>query len=47
MGDSDQDNESDESDEDDELEKVSRTPGKESATLIDNVSPNLQVIMMI
>ena len=47
MGESDEDNESEESDEDDELVEVSRMPGKESATHIDNVSPKLQVNMMI
>ena len=46
-GESDEDDESDESDEDDELKEVSRMPGKDSATRIDNVSPKLQVNMMI
>ena len=47
MAGSDEDDESDESDEDDELAEVSRMPGKEGATRIDNVSPELQVNMMI
>ena len=47
VGESDEEDESDESDEDDELEEVSQMPGKESATRIDNVSPKLQVNMMI
>ena len=47
VGESDEDNESEESDEDDELEDVSRIPGKGSTTRIDNVSPKLQVNMMI
>ena len=47
VGESDEDDESDESEEDDELEEVSRMPGKESATRIDNISPKLQVYMMI
>ena len=47
VGESHENDESDESDEDDELEEVSRMPGKESATRIDNVSPKLQVNMMI
>ena len=47
VGESDKDDESDEADENDELEEVSRMPGKESETRIDNVSPKLQVNMMI
>ena len=47
VGESDKDDESNESDEDDELEEVSRMPGKESATRINNVSPKLQVNIMI
>ena len=47
MGESDEDDQSEESDEDDELEEVSQMPGKESATRIDNVSPKLQVNIMI
>ena len=47
VGESEEDDESDESDEDDELEEVSRMPGKESTTRIDNVSPKSQVNMMI
>ena len=42
-----EDDESDESDEDDELEEVSWMSGKKSATRIDNVSPKLQVNMLI
>ena len=41
VGESDQDEVTDESDKDDELEEVSRMPGKESATRLDNASPNL------
>ena len=47
VGETDEDDESDESNKDDELEQVSRMPGKESATRIDNVSPKLQVNLMI
>ena len=47
MGESNEDDKSDESDEDDELEEVSRMPRKESTTRLDNVSPKLQVNMMI
>ena len=47
VGESDEDDESDESDENDELEEVSQIPGKESTNRIDNVSPKLQVNMMI
>ena len=47
LGTSDEDDESDVSDEDAELEEISRMPGKESATRIDNVSLKLQVNMMI
>ena len=47
LGESDEDDESDESDEDDGLEEVSQMPGTESATRMDNVSPKLQVNIMI
>ena len=47
VGKSDKDHESDESDKDDELEVVSRMPGEESATRIDNVSPKLQGNMIL
>ena len=47
VGASNEHDESDEFDEDDGLEEVSRMPGKESATRIDNVSSKLQVTMII
>ena len=47
VGEIDENDESDKSDEDDELEEVSRMPGKESATRLDNLSLKLSLNMMI